>query len=86
MAKATNGDTVEPTHKMSNNDRRANRLRAEIRKGHNWRVQVWAQQETRINAKQAELEAMGYEGENLYEPDFTVEANLEHYSKMNLEG
>lgn len=84
MAKSGSSEAV--TTNNYNKERRANRLRTEVRKGHNWRVQVWAQQKQRIDAKNAELEAMGFEPEVLFEPDFANDEMVEHYTKMSLDG
>lgn len=72
--------------KMTNNERRASKLRAEIRKGHNWRVQVWAQQQVRIAAKNAELVEMGFDEEIVFEPNFEDPSMVEHYTTMSLDG
>lgn len=72
------------TLKQSNEDRKKAALRQKIEKAHNWRVQVWAQSERRIKAMEAELAVLGDEPINLFEPDFTDPANIEHYATMTL--
>ena len=70
--------------KQSNEERKVEALRKKIDKAHDWRVQVWAQSQRRIEAMQAQLAVLGAAPVDLYEPDFTDPANVEHYSTMSL--
>lgn len=70
--------------KQSNDDRRADKLMKQAQRAHDWRVQVWAQSELRLKRVNAELEAMGRDAFQPYEPDFTDPERLAHYSEMSL--
>lgn len=69
---------------QSNEDRKAEALCRKIQKAHDWRVQVWAQSELRIQAAQAELAVLGREAMALYEPDFADEDRVRHFAEMSL--
>ena len=73
------------TLKQSNDQRKIEALTKKIKKAHNWRVQVWAQNMRRIEAMTAELAVLGAAPVDLFEPDFTDPANVEHYATMSLD-
>lgn len=52
--------TVE-TVKMSNEQRKAEKLRKTVQRASTWRQRVWAEQELRIRGANAELVTMGFE-------------------------
>lgn len=70
--------------KESNDDRKRQKLHRQIQRSHEWRVQVWAQMELKIRSAQAGLAVLGDEETELFEPDFTDDAMLHHYSTMPL--
>lgn len=67
-----------------NEDMRVAKIMAKAQRAHDWRVQVWAQSEQRIQAMNAELQAMGREPFQPYEPDFTDKDRVAHYAEMSL--
>lgn len=75
MAQADNQLT-----KQTNEERRAERLRREIAKQHNWRVMTWAKAEKYIEERQQELTLLEFERESLFEPDFTDPALVDQYA------
>ena len=75
---------LQASIKQSNEDRKKDALMKKARKAHDWRVQVWAQSERRIAGFNAELQVLGAEPFEPYEPDFTDPAMLEHYATMPL--
>lgn len=77
-------DAVALRLKQSNDDRRADKLTKGIIRAHDWRVQVWAQSELRIQRMNAELEAMGREQVIPFEPQFDTKEMLTHYAEMTL--
>lgn len=72
------------TVKQTNEERKIQALRKKIEKAHDWRVQVWAQSQRRIEAMTAELGVLGAAPVDLYEADFSDPANVEHYATMSL--
>lgn len=70
--------------RQSNDDRRADKLAKEVNRAHEWRVQVWAQSELRIRARNAELQAMGRDPITPFDADFDSVDMLKHYSEMTL--
>jgi hypothetical protein len=78
-------DTTAPA-KQSNEDRKKDALVKKIEKAHDWRVQVWAQSQRRIEAMTAELAVLGAPPVDLYEPDFDNPEMVEHYATMALRG
>lgn len=79
-------DTEAPPAKQTNEQRKMEALRKKIEKAHDWRVQVWAQSQRRIEAMQAEMNVLGGTPVDLFEPDFTDPAMVEHYANMTLRG
>lgn len=77
-------NTAEKTIK-TNEQRRAEKLQRKILRAHNWRVKVWAEQELRIQALNAELAAMEMEPVTPYATDFTSAEKLRHYSQITIE-
>lgn len=75
---------TEPT-KVTNETRKADKLRKIATKAHNWRVQVWAQQQRRIAGANAELVALGFEPVEPYPTDFNDPDKVEHYATMSLD-
>lgn len=71
--------TPRPLNK-SNAERKAAKLRKQIRRKHDWRVQVWAESEQNIAKLQHELEALGEPREQLFKPDFSDPALLAQYA------
>lgn len=71
---------------QTNQDRKAEALGRKIQKAHDWRVQVWAQSQLRINAAQAELQVLGKEEHALYDPQFDDPDMLRHYAEMSISG
>jgi len=72
-------DTTTDVRIESNDQRRAVRLRREINKQHQWRVKTWATAQRYIAERQTELRELGFDEEELFEPDFSTEANVELY-------
>ena len=70
--------------KITNDDRKRDRLIRKIVRAHEWRVQVHAQSELAIRQAQAELAVLGGEPVDLFKPDFDDDAMLHHYSTMSL--
>lgn len=71
--------------KQSNEDRKRDALLKKAEKAHNWRIQVWAQSERRIQAINAELEVLGVSDRfEPWEPDFDNPDMLKHYAEMPL--
>lgn len=70
--------------KQSNDDRKKDKLRRQITRAHEWRVQVWAQSEIKIRAAQAALTALGGEEVDMFMPEFDNDEMLHHYSNMQL--
>lgn len=70
--------------KISNEERKREKLIREINRAHDWRVQVWAQCELRIRSANASLEALGGQPVEPFMPDFKEKSELDHYSTMSL--
>lgn len=66
----------------TNEERRAQRLRREIQKQHNWRVSTWAKAIKYIEVRQQELDELGAPREDLFEPDFSNPALVDQYSDL----
>jgi hypothetical protein len=67
------------------NDRmKQDRLIRQATRAHEWRVQVWAQSERKIQQVNAELKAMGKPEYEPWDADFTSAERLEHYSDMTI--
>ena len=81
-------ETVDSTTKPKDpgfNDRmKRDKLTRQIQRAHEWRVQVWAQSERRIQQANAALKAMGSDPVVPFEPDFNDPDQLEHYATMKL--
>lgn len=77
-------EAVKRSIKESNDDRKRDKLRRQITRAHEWRVQVWAQSELRIREANASLQVLGTEPIEPFEPDFTDDGNLHHYANMTL--
>lgn len=90
MADATGHATDEDINslkesiKQSNDERKIESLMKKAQKAHDWRVQVWAQSERRIRGFNAQLQVLGAEVYEPFEPDFNDPAMLEHYATMSL--
>lgn len=69
-----------------NDDMKREALLKRARKAHDWRVQVWAQSERRIKAINLELQMLGANTFEPFEPDFSSEEMLEHYATMKISG
>jgi hypothetical protein len=80
----TDNDTITPPTKESNEDRKRKALLAKATKSHEWRVQVWAQMERRIQSINAELAVIGADPYEPYEADFDDVEKLAHYATMTL--
>lgn len=65
----------------ANAERRAVKLRQQIQRKHDWRIEVWATGEQKIEEMQMELASLGFARENLIQPDFTDPAMVEFYAK-----
>jgi hypothetical protein len=74
------------TLKVSNEERKAQKLAGRIRRAHNWRVQVWAQSELRIRRLTAELAELGNNPPELFEPEFSSDKKLEGYTTLLQDG
>lgn len=69
---------------VSNEERKARKLRREAQRAHEWRVQVWAQMHTKIEAANAALGALGADQYEPWEPNFSDPDLLHQYSTMTL--
>lgn len=67
-----------------NDGLKAARLQRVINRQHEWRVQVWAQSQQRIEKAQAEYVELTGEPLALFEPDFSNAEMVEHYATMTL--
>ncbi len=83
-ATAKDIEDLQTSIKQSNDERKIEALIKKAQKAHDWRVQVWAQCERRLRGFNAQLEVLGAEKFEPYEPDFDDPAMLEHYSTMPL--
>jgi len=72
------------TEKVTNDQRKRDKLLRSVTRAHEWRVQVWAQMENKIRSDNAALVALGGEAYEPWEPDFTDPEALAHYSSMTL--
>jgi len=72
------------SEKISNDDRKRDKLLREATRAHEWRVQVWAQMENKIRAANATLTALGGEAYEPWNADFDDAEALAHYSTMTL--
>lgn len=77
-------DSLRESIKQSNDDRKRDKLRRQITRAHEWRVQVWAQSELKIRAAQANLSLLDGEVVDLFEPEFDNDEMLHTYSNMPL--
>jgi len=77
-------EALKQSIKETNEGKRRDKLRRQVQRAHEWRVQVWAQSELRIRSAQASLEVLGSEPVDLFEPDFNDDALLHHYADMTL--
>lgn len=66
----------------TNEERRARRVRREIQKQHNWRVSTWAKAIKYIEQRQKELTDLGFNREELFEPDFTNPSLVDSYADL----
>lgn len=73
-------ETQTGMSKQTNEERRAERLRREIQKQHGWRVKTWAVAMKYIDERQKELAALGFDEEELFQPDFNNPAMVEEYA------
>lgn len=80
----TAADAAKAVLKESNEDRRKDKLRRQVTRAHEWRVQVWAQSELKIRAANAALVAMGGEAVEPFDPQFADDEMLQHYASMSL--
>lgn len=80
----TADNTVIDPKKESNEDRKRKALVARAIKSHEWRVQVWAQMERRIQGINSELAVIGADAYEPYEPQFDNPELLAHYATMTL--
>lgn len=77
-------ENLKQSLKESNEDRKRDKLRRQITRAHEWRVQVWAQMDLKIKSAQASLEVLGGEPIDIFEPDFDDPAMVQHYASMTL--
>lgn len=86
QGRATEEDIKQAEKNLSdyNDERKRDKLRRQIQRAHEWRVQVWAQSELKIRGNNAALQVLGSEPVELWEPDFSTDENLHHYSTMPL--
>lgn len=70
--------------KKTNNDRKIEALLVRAQRAHDWRVIVWAQSEQRLRTINAQLEVLGAEPFEPFEPLFDDDDMLDHYSNMKL--
>lgn len=75
---------ADTSEKISNDQRRLDKLIREATRAHEWRVQVWAQMENKIRVANASIGAMGGDPYEPWTPDFTDPEALAHYSSMTL--
>lgn len=73
-----------PPVKESNEDRKRKALIARATKAHEWRVQVWAQMERKLQGINADLAILGADPFEPYEADFEDPKMLAHYATMTL--
>lgn len=67
-----------------NENRRREKLQRQAQRAHEWRVQVWAQSEQKIQALNAQLALLGADPYVGFEPDFTDPMSLAQYATMKL--
>jgi hypothetical protein len=84
MTDTATEQTREEKVAAHNNSLRGEKLKKKIQRQHDWRVQVWAQCELRIREAQAELEALGLDPIQTFDPQFDDEEMLRHYAEMSL--
>lgn len=77
-------EALQDRLKESNEDRKRDKLRRQVTRAHEWRVQVWAQMELKIRTANASLEVLGAEPVEPFEPDFGDDDTLHHYANMTL--
>lgn len=70
--------------KESNDDRKRQRLHREAVRAHEWRVRVWAECELRIRQANVSTEVLGGEPYVPWDPNFDDDAQLLHYSTMQV--
>lgn len=75
-------DTAEG--RVTNDSRKLDKLIREATRAHEWRVQVWAQMQSKIKVANASIEALGGQPYEPWEPDFTDPEAVAHYSSMTL--
>lgn len=71
--------------KETNEERRATKLRREIQRQHNWRVTTWAKAEQYIEERQQVLVNLGFDREELFQPDFNNPAMIAEYARSDNE-
>lgn len=77
-------EAVQTSLKESNEDRKRAKLRKSITRAHEWRVQVWAQSELKIQGAQAQLDVLNGGTVELFEPQFDDPDMVAHYASMQL--
>lgn len=80
----TTAEDKAKTLKESNEDRRRDKLQRQVRRAHEWRVQVWAQSELRIREAQSGLEVLGTAPVDLFVPNFGDDEMLHQYANMTV--
>lgn len=60
------------------------KLLRQAQRAHEWRVQVWAQQEQRLRTINAQLQTVGLEPFVPFKPDFDDADQLAHYASMKI--
>lgn len=70
--------------KEHNDQLRRDKLQRQVRRAHEWRVQVWAQSELKIREAQSGLGVLGTDPVQLFEPNFGDDDMLHHYATMQI--
>lgn len=72
------------TLKEHNDELRRDKLQRQVRRAHEWRVQVWAQSELKIREAQQGLGVLGTDPVELFDPKFGDDEMLHHYATMQI--
>lgn len=70
--------------KVSNDQRRMDRLQRKAKRAHEWRVRVWAESELAIQETNASIEVLGGEVYVPWTPDFGNADSLRQYAAMTI--
>lgn len=76
--------TDEAGNIVYNQKKKQEKLMRQATRAHEWRVQVWAQQEQRIAQINAQLKLLGVPEFVPFDPDFADAEQVQHYATMKL--